>query len=332
MKKVKHKVMKYFFTVFVLLLGSGFCFAEEAGKDRDIFFLPLASYDYVNVENQSLHIPGIGFAVMKGVEDIPFDEVHQQFLLTAMYRPFFLGEASHSLPGVYHGIDFLFDGRWERHQFLLISKASSDKPFAGGLQTVQAGLGWGYEILRYSNFSFILGAAIGVSDFGIDLPNGDPLPVFPLPLVRLKLKTEWLAVSFDFLTGPNLDFTIMPERKIRFTANMRMDNYRNTNDLIGEAVMWYRPFAAEHSDGTSSSLGDFAGIGLGVKNESFAFDLSGGRDKTFEQQYTAVFGIADISVLQISGGYIFDSRELYNGNMNNTGKGFFVSAQGMWRF
>jgi hypothetical protein len=107
--------MKYFFTVFVLLLGSGFCFAEEAEKDRDLFFLPFASYDYVNVENQSLHVPGFGIAVMKGMEDIPFDEVHQQFLLTTMYRPFFLGEVSQSLPDVYHGIDFLFDGRWERN-------------------------------------------------------------------------------------------------------------------------------------------------------------------------------------------------------------------------
>jgi hypothetical protein len=329
---MKNKIMKYFFIVFVLLLGSGFCFAEEVKQDSDLFFFPLASYDYVNVENQSLYVPGLGFAVMKGMKDIPFDEVHQQFLLTAMYRSFFFGEVSHLLPNVYHGIDFLFDSRWERHQFLLISKANSDKPFTGGLQTVQAGLGWGYEILVYSNFSFILGAVIGISDFGIDLPNGEPLPVFPLPLVRLKLKTEWLAVSFDFLTGPNMDFTIMPERKIRFAANMRMDNYRNINDIISEAVMWYRPFAAEHSDETSSSLGDFAGIGLGVKNESFGFDLSAGRDKTFEQQYTAVFGVVDVSILKISGGYILDSRELYNGNMNNTGKGFFVSVQGMWQF
>jgi hypothetical protein len=35
-----------------------------------------------------------------------------------------------------------------------------------------------------------------------------------------------------------------------------------------------------------------------------------------------------VSILKISGGYIFDSRELYDGNMNNTGKGFFVSVQG----
>jgi hypothetical protein len=123
-----------------------------------------------------------------------------------------------------------------------------------------------------------------------------------------------------------MDFVIALEKPVRFTVSMRMDSYRNINDLIGEGVIWYRPFPAEHR------LGDFIGIGPGVKNESFAFDLSGGRDKTFEQQYTAVFGVLDVSMLKISGGYIFDSRELYNGNMNNTGKGFFVAAQGMWRF
>jgi hypothetical protein len=317
--------MKFLFINIVLLIGSGFCFAKEAEEERDLFFLPLVSYDYVNLDNQSVHVPGLGFAVMKGVGDMPFNEVHKQFMLTALYRPFFFWE-SPSLPDVYHDVGFSFDGRWERHQFLLISKASSDEPVTGGLQTVQAGLGWGYEIFRLSNFSFIFGAVVAISDFGIDLPNGDPLPVFPLPLVRLKLKTEWLSVSFEFITGPNLDVTIAPDRPFHFTADVRMDNYRNISDLIGEAVLWYRPFSARHR------LGDFMGIGLGIKNDSFNFDLSEGRDKTFEQQYTALFGVVDISLIKISSGYIFDSRERYNGNTKNTGKGFFVSAQGMWRF
>lgn len=93
-------------------------------------------------------------------------------MLTALYRPVFFREVPYLLPRVYHGVDFLFDGRQERHQVLLIAKASSDEPVAGGFQTVQAGLGWGYEILRYSSFSFILRAAMGIGDFGIDLPNG----------------------------------------------------------------------------------------------------------------------------------------------------------------
>jgi hypothetical protein len=142
-------------------------------------------------------------------------------------------------------------------------------------------------------------------------------------------------VSRRFLwsfTGPNLDFAIAPEKPFRFTAGIRMDNYRNINDLVGEAVIWYRPFAAEHHGEDPSLIGDFAGIGLGIKNESFSFDLSEGRGKTFEQQYTAVFGVVDVSVLRVSGGYIVESRELYDGNTKNTGKGFFVSIQGMYRF
>jgi hypothetical protein len=40
----------------------------------------------------------------------------------------------------------------------------------------------------------------------------------------------------------------------------------------------------------------------------------------------------DVSVLRVSGGYIVESRELYDGNTKNTGEGFFVSIQGMYRF
>ncbi|MDR1279091.1 MAG: hypothetical protein LBK02_10090 [Treponema sp.] len=203
---------------FLIALGMNL-FCEETEQDRGLFFIPLASYDYVNLEDQRLHVPGLGFAVMKGEQDVPFTEVHQQFLLMTKYQPFFFGKAPYTLltgalpelPKVYHDIDFLFDGRWERQQILLIATASSDKPAAGGLQTIQAGLSWGYEILRYANLSFILGAVIGIGDFGIDLPNGDPLPVFPFPLVRLKFKTEWIAGFFYSGTNPN--FTIAPKKE-----------------------------------------------------------------------------------------------------------------------
>ncbi|MDR0639359.1 MAG: hypothetical protein LBG27_10765 [Spirochaetaceae bacterium] len=69
-----------FFWMFFLILsglpGTGL-FCGETERERDLFFLPLASYDYVNTEDQRLHVPGLGFAVMKGEQDVPFNEVRQ---------------------------------------------------------------------------------------------------------------------------------------------------------------------------------------------------------------------------------------------------------------
>jgi hypothetical protein len=310
---MKGKKMRFILVAFIILPAAGlFC------QERDVFFMPLASYDFITTEDRQIHTPALGFGIMKGKQDVPFTQVYNQFLTVAMYQSFIFKETSYSVPKNYHSIDFLFDGRLERHQFLAILNADSDKPVAGGLQTFAAAIGWGYELLRYDSLSLILGAAIAVNDFGIDLPNGDPLPVLPLPLVRFKLKTEWFAGSFDFITDPHLEFTLAPNRRVRLTGEARSD-FRS---ILGEGVLWYRFFSREHS------LGDFAGIGLGIKNGGYDFNLSEGRDKTFEYQYSSVFGVLDASFLKVSAGYIFDSRELYNSDAKRAiGNGCFVSIQ-----
>ena len=176
-------------------------------------------------------------------------------------------------------------------------------------------------------FSFqqvmIIGGVLGVSDFGITLPSGVSLPILLLPLIRFGIDTQWFVSSFDFLTGPNFSFTIAPKGKFRFTADMRMDKYRNINDFIYEYTLWYRLFSADHK------LGDFAGIGAGVKHDMTDFVLSH-NTTTFELQQTSVFASIDLSILKIQGGRIFNSDYLFDGTQcGSPGKGWYVSIQGM---
>jgi hypothetical protein len=301
--------------------------AQEQEKSRSLYFLPLASYEWIKADDQQMHRPSVGFAIMKGEQDGPFTEVQQRFFTVAMYQPLFLkNEAAPGYPETFHQIDFLFDGRNERHQFLAIFSAASDKP-AAGLAAIQAGAGWGYELLRRPRLSLILGAVVGVSDFGLDLPNGKPWPILPLPLVRFGLDTPFLDLAFDFITGPNLSFALAPESRIRFTADMRMDNYRRIDDLVCEYTLWYRFFSPEHA------LGDFAGLGIGFKNDALDFAVAGGRDKTLELQNTSIFAVLDLTLLKLSGGYILDSRLLVDGTKTeNHDRGFFISAQALYRF
>jgi hypothetical protein len=309
----------------ILLFNIFIVFTQENDENDKLHIIPMASYNYIGLENQSVHIPGIGFGLMKGDYGKDFTEIHRSFFGVALYQPVFYNNAG--ADETYHQIDILLDGRIERHEFLGIFRSASDKPVAGGLQTFQAGLGYGYELIRNSSVSLVLGAAIAVGDFGLSLPDGSLFPILPLPVIRFGLNLKWVDLTFDFLTGPNMAFTIAPEKRIRFTADMRMDYYRSIEDIICEYILWYRFFD------NNSSLGDFMGVGIGFKNDSIGFDLTIGRDKKFELQHSAIFSVIDFTVLRLEGGYIFDSRNLVDEKeLNSQGKGFYMAIQGMYRF
>jgi len=295
---------------------------SEKTKQPFIFLIP-AGYDYFNLERQSVHSFAIGAGFLSGEQDLPFDDVERKFFGLVLYQPlFFTDEPYSEVSKQFHQIDALFDGRIKRHQLLTIFKSAADKPVSG-LRTIQAALGYGYEIIRKEKISLIIGGALAVSDFDITLPSGASLPVLPLPLIRFGVKTQWFTSSFDFLTGPNLFFTIAPKEKIRFTADMRMDKFRNIDDLIYEYTLWYRLFSTEHK------FGDFAGIGAGIKHDMKSFVLFHNATD-FELQQTSVFGIIDFSILKIQGGRIFDSSYLIDGEKSGShGKGFFIGIQGM---
>ena len=114
--------------------------------------------------------------------------------------------------------------------------------------------------------------------------------------MRFKHRSEWFASSFEFLTNPNLEFVVAPEKRIRLTADLRMDQFRDIRDLIFDCALHHRLFPKDHS------MGDFAGIAVGVKNDAYGFDLEDGK---LDVHSYAAYGILDLSILQISGGYAF---------------------------
>lgn len=297
--------------------------AESLKANNPLLVIPFG-YDYVNMGRHEIHFPVFGVGYLTDEKDKSFTDIEKRFLILALYRPFFFKEEPLlNEPKNYHQIDALFDVQMLRHQYLLIFKASSDKPITGGLSTFQAGLGWGYELVRKENFSFILGGALGVSDFGINTPSGKIVPVLPLPLIRLKANTNTFSSSFDFLTGPVFSCTILPKKKIRLTSEVRMDYYRSMNDIISEFTTWYRPFGVEES------LGDFAGVGVGFKNDSVNTFIS--NDKvSFEVQQSSLFAVFDLSILKIEYGKIIKSRFLIDEETTGKqGKGYYVSIQGV---
>jgi hypothetical protein len=135
----------------------------------------------------------------------------------------------------------------------------------------------------------------------------------------------WFTSSFDFMTGPNLSFTSASKERIRFSADMEMETFRSIADLNGEFTLWYRLFTPDHK------MGDFAGIGIGFKNELRSFDLS--RDvsqEKFELQKSSVLVTLDLSLLTIQTDWVIDSNYILDDKkFGSPGNGFFLSVQGM---
>jgi hypothetical protein len=126
-----------------------------------------------------------------------------------------------------------------------------------------------------------------------------------------------------------MELTLLPKNRIRMTNTFIINPFhlRDIRDLYYDGIIWYRFFSY------FSPLGDLIGIGLGFKNIIFGFAETS-REKSYEVNYYSVYGIFDLSFLQISGGYIFDGREIFDvsGAINRIGNGFFVNAMLAWRF
>jgi hypothetical protein len=305
--------------IFMPLLG----FAEE----KDYSIIPLAAYEFVSLADQQYHAPGAGLVFMKGEQSsssTPPSKERDSLMIAAFYQSYLFKENQGGYPSLYHNVTAMVERKIKRHQMLGIFRSPSDEPVYGGLRTFQAALGYGYELVRNNALSLTLGAAVGVSEFDI---GGDiSVPAFPFPLVRFGFTSSWLHVSFDFLTNPVLDIVIAPESRIRMNGSFQMVYYRDIHDLLFDCTLWYRFFTKEHQ------MGDFAGLGIGIKNSGEDFLLSE-KGKTHEMAYYAVYGVIDLSFLEISGGYVFNGRERYGDNAaQSLGNGYFFGAQLAWQF
>lgn len=297
--------------------------AGEETAEESLSYIPLLQYESLALRSRRLRSPGAGFVIMR-----------EGFIMTGFYsRHAFEEEPAYrdaadtnevsllEYPGSYHSIDVMIDGKHgknERGNYLFLFSSSSNEPAAGGLETLQMAGVYGRKLVDGQRGFLTLGGGLAVSDFGIETPGGGVWPVIPVPLIRAAYEGTYLSATFDFITGPNLSMTILPDRPFRMKGDLRMDEYRDLRDLIFEILLTYKP--------------GFAGISAGFKNDAYAFDLAEGEEK-YEMHYHALFGVIDLSILKISVGYAFDARERYREEYTQQpDNGLYASIEGMYKF
>lgn len=322
--------MKQIIVTFLIFITATSLWAGEKKQDNPekIKVIPLFQYDYLSLESRTIHSPGGGLVLMS--EDVMFVGTYRSHSLET--------PPEYGYPSHYNTVDSLLDGRAGRHQYIGIFKSESDMPVKGGLRTFQTGAAYGYELIQGKNFSFVAGGGFAVGDFGIDMSEGNPLYIIPIPLLRMKYNSRWFKSSFDFLTTPNLDFTIGPRSQFRLTGDVRMEQFRDSRDILYEFALKYRFFPSNHE------MGDFAGIALGIKNDNYgAFDMRSSFEsalppdedlnENLEIHYNAVFAQIDITLLKLTAGYAFNGRDLYREEIKHPlGSGYFVSVEGLYQF
>jgi hypothetical protein len=315
---------KIILALFFIVLYTANIFAE------DNRIIPILNYEFFSVERQKYHLPGGGGLIfLKGNYSSAWEEKPDNLMIGLFYKPFILKEIMAGYSELYHDFDFIVEKKIDSHLFQGIFSTFSDKPIYGGFQTIYTSIGYGYELIRRENLNFTLGFALGVGDFGINMPNGNIWPVLPMPIIRLNFESSTINFSLDF---PEFKLVFLPESKIRMTGTGHMDIYKfhDIHDFKFNSILWYRFFDKDFT------AGDFLGIGLGIQNigQNDGTDfILGEKPRKYDMNYYSVFGILDAGLLKISSGYIFYSREVYDAsNSKPTGKGWFISVQALYQF
>ena len=229
---------EYIFAALIVFTVAAAAFAEDTdNKEKaNVNLIPLLQYDYLSLDSQEIRSSSAGLILDS--DDLMFIGIYSRHELG--------DELPYGYPDLYHTIDTLLDGKKDRHRYIGIFKSESDQPVSGGLSTYQAAAVYGYAVSRGPGLSLVLGGGLALGDFGIDRSNGEPWPVIPVPLVRMKYGSRWIDAKFEFLTSPNFSFTIAPKSRIRFTGDFRMVQSRDMRDLIFECALAYRFFPPDH--------------------------------------------------------------------------------------
>jgi hypothetical protein len=75
-------------TVF-LIFAVHIVYSQEKTENKEFAIIPLASYDYVHLDEQTIHTPALGIGVMAGDYDKDYMDIHKGFFGVAMYQPVF---------------------------------------------------------------------------------------------------------------------------------------------------------------------------------------------------------------------------------------------------
>jgi len=299
-------------------------YAQDTEKERTL--TPLLNYEYLSFQNQRIHSPGEGLMFTKGNMNPDLSEERDSLLIAGVFKQYFVLEEQDGYPNLYHNINILVDRKIKRHLILGLVVAESEKPFYGGWRSFIAGPAYGYEFIRNKNVSLTLGIGLGIGDFGIELPNGENLLVMPIPVIRFNVDASLIDLSFEFLKKPVLNITLLPEYRVRLVSTFTVNQFRDIRDLLFDTGLMYRFFSS------NSKFGDFAGVGIGIKNGAFGFALAE-EGKSYEVVYHSVYGMIDLSFLQIQGGYSFNGVEIYDlERKKDIGDGFYLNVVLAWQF
>lgn len=293
-----------------------FAAAPAAWTDSGFLVIPLARYELLSLESQTLHSPGTGVVV-----------AGENLVCVGMYtRHMFGQDLKLDYPDTYHSIELVADGRSERHRYLAAFQSRADLPGAGGVRTFQAVTVYGYEVVQEPRFSLVLGGGLGINDFGIEMARGSPWPLLPVPLIRAAWESPLVNADLEFITGPNLTITLAPQSRLHATADARLDQLRDPRDLFFEGALVYRFLTPEHP------LGDLASFAVGFKSDTYAFAREQ-KKESIELHYYALFATVDLALLKLSGGYAFDSRLRYRERISEpAGNGWFISVNVLYPF
>jgi hypothetical protein len=317
--------MKCLYFLIIIFFGAVACYAQDEAEGSFTRITPLAGYEYLRFDQQQFYSPGEELTFARG-------EGSGLFMLQASAKQYFLEQenpAGREYEGPYHSDTLMLLQKTGSHRFVAFLDTSSSEPVYGGLRTFGAGLGYMNEFMRDERGSLTAGGYLVVTDSGIEYGGGKIWPLYPKPVVLYEFDSEFFAVDASLSTTPELDFTVLPENRIRLAAgaSLSMDRLRGARDLLFDCALWYRFFDKE------SEHGDFAGLGVGIKNSGLCFDF-GEKNKSYELQYYSLYGTLDLSFVRISGGYSFKGRETLDSGSSGSfdkvralGSGYFVSVQ-----
>jgi len=308
--------MKIAQRIVIVLILSTKIYAQDAEKNWSL--TPILNYEYLSFQEQRVHSPGEGVMVTKGDTN--------PLLIAGVYKQYFVQEDQDGYPDMYHNINVMVDKKFNRHLFLGLVVSESDKPFYGGWRSFIAGPAYGYEFIRNENLALTLGIGLGIGDFGIELPNGENLYAMPIPVIRFNVDTAYLDLFFEYLKKPVLTVTMLPDYRVRLVNTFTINQFRNMRDFLFDTRLMYHFFSNE------SKFGDFASAGIGIKNGAFGFPLAE-EAKSYEVVYHSVYGMVDLSFLQIQSGYLFNGITIYDlERVQDIGDGFFLNIVAAWQF
>ncbi len=312
--------MKQTLLTIIILAGITLLSAQSGERDSVPEYFPVAFTNSYSWEDLDTRQAGGGLIVQKG----------DSLQIVALYSGNNMDvPSSRETPENYGNLDFLIQKTTEKHQFFSLLKSYSDLPLAGGMETFTFVGGYGYELYASGNHSFRLGASLAVSDWGLETPAGKNIPVLPLPFIHYDFTSALADISLDFTTSPMMDIVLAPRSRFHLNGSFLLVD---PGDLSGRGMKYdisgeYRFFRDTHP------LGDFAGLRFGILAEDYEAVLDGTAGETYSLGWKALYGTLDLSLLELTGGYLMEGREYASdGAVEDLGRGFFWNLQLAYAF